>query len=211
MSEEQQFYADLRTCLDGFLKQAPVAATYLGDHRFDHELGSYTEESLEERRQWARRWLAVFTDADDRQWSQTAKIDRTMMIHVTRRMQRSLERLRMEYRNPNTPVEQALNGLFLIAQRTAVALEQRLANVCGRMRQLPRYLAEARAVLVPSEACPFWAESALRFARAGTRLLPLWPLAAAPFPGLRSDLEKAAHLLAAFARRVTPTLDFTPG
>ena len=57
---EKQFYADAQTFVDELLKDSPVSATFLGDHRYDDRLADYTPTALKDQRKRLGNWLKKF-------------------------------------------------------------------------------------------------------------------------------------------------------
>ena len=49
-STEKQFYADAQAMFDELLHDAPTAATFLGDHRYDDQLGDFSKAAIEDQR-----------------------------------------------------------------------------------------------------------------------------------------------------------------
>ena len=62
-STEKQFYADAQAMFDELLRDAPTAATFLGDHRYDDQLSDYSKAAVEDQRrrlgQWQERFQAL--------------------------------------------------------------------------------------------------------------------------------------------------------
>jgi hypothetical protein len=57
MPTEKQFYADARTFVDELLKDLPVSATFLGDHRYDARLADYAPAALKEHAAWIEQTI----------------------------------------------------------------------------------------------------------------------------------------------------------
>ena len=59
------------------LRDAPTAATFLGDHRYDDQLGDYSKAAVEDQRRRLCRWQERSQAYAVQGWSSDAKIDRT--------------------------------------------------------------------------------------------------------------------------------------
>jgi uncharacterized protein (DUF885 family) len=194
---EEQFYADAQTFLDELLKEQPVVATDLGDHRYDDRLGDYTQAALDRRRGWLGRWLEKFEGYDTQEWPLDAQIDRTLLAQITRSAIRSFDRIRGLYRYPGAVVDECLNGVYLLTLRDFAPLPVRVKSILGRLREVPRVLAEGRALVIPPEVPKTWAEIALESARQGLGLFAGFVPSLAGFaPDLQADVVAAAQAAA---------------
>jgi len=185
----QEFYDSARICIDEFLATTPITATFICDHRFDANLDDYTEEGLERRREWARRWQRKYESYDSAAWPVDAQVDLAVMIRVTQRILRNLDKVRLEYKSPLYPSELAGNSIGLILQRNYAPLEERIGDILSRLRGIPKLLSDARGVIVPSEVPAFWAQVAVRSARGwAARFSGPWLVLADSAPDLADDL-----------------------
>lgn len=212
MDPEAVFYDEVKACVDGFLTEMPVAATFLGDHRFDDRLGDVSEAGLARRRDWVARWRAAFEAVDPAALSAAARLDRRLMLRVVERVGRQLDRLRAERVDPYYSLEIGLFGILLILQREYAPLPERMPNVVARLLALPGYLRSVQEVLVPAEAAPCWIEPAVFTARTWATILRRdWTTFPDPLP---QAAEQAAAALDDYAdwveREVAPRAQADP-
>jgi len=193
-ASERQFYEDSRIFVDELLQESPVTATLLGDHRHDDRLGDYTQAALDRQRQWSGQWLKRFGDYDTAGWSLDARIDWRLMVQVIKSDIRSFDRIRPVYRNPVVTVQECLFGVHLLILRDFAPLPVRMKSVLDRSREVPRVLAEGRAIIDRSDVPKVWAEVAIEFAQQGVGLFTgLVPTLAESIPDLKSDVLAAAR------------------
>jgi uncharacterized protein (DUF885 family) len=198
MTTETQFYADAQTMFDELLRDNPLASTFLGDHRYDNQLGVYTQASLDDQRRRYRAWLDKFAAYDDRGWSLDAQIDRTLSVQVVKRFLRDFEKLRTFQRNPGGAVDECLGGVYGLVLRDFAPLPERMKSILGRLRATPRVLAEGKALSVPVEVPKVWAEVALESAQQGVGLVAGFvPMLAQATPDLQAEVNAAAQTAAA--------------
>lgn len=184
-TRETAFYAAVEAFLDKMLAEVPVAATQLGDHRFDRHLASYSPEVI--RRQdallrGAERELAAI---DASSLGPDAAIDHAVVSRLLRVFRREIDPLRGHERSPGQYLDECLGGVFLLVLRDFAPFPTRMRAALGRMREVPRVLAEARTNLVPVSVPPVWVDMALDSARQGRALFAvLIPLLALRTPWL---------------------------
>ena len=203
--KQAEFYSAVETFVDAFLRQAPVAATELGDHRFDGILSRHTPEALRSQEAQLRDGLRTLVELDVVGFTPDAAIDHVVMVHLVRAFLRDFDPLRSHERSPGTYIEECLGGVFLLLIRDFVPFPARMRLVLGRLREVPRVLAEAKQVLVPEQVPPVWAEMALDSAAQGrglfTVLVPFLALRTPwLFPQIVVAARRAARALDSYAR-----------
>jgi uncharacterized protein (DUF885 family) len=198
MTTEQQFYTDARACIEEIMRDNPTAATFLGDHRWDHKLGDYRPESIADQRRRFGEWLARFESYDTTHWSVDGQIDCTIMIQVSKSFIRNFDKVRALHRYPANGADEALGGVYSLIIRDFAPLPERLKSILGRLRETPRVIAETRALVNLTEVPKVWAETALESARQGVGLFAGFvPMLADAAPDLKDDLIAAAQTAAA--------------
>ncbi len=198
MTTESQFYIESQTFVDRLLEESPVTATFLGDHRYDDRLGDYTPTGLERQRALLGRALETFEGYDTRGWSLDAQIDRTLMTQIVKSFIRDHDRFRWAYRNPGAAADECLSGVYLLILRDFAPLPVRMKSILGRLRQVPRVLAEGRVLIAPPEVPRVWADIALESAQQGVGLFAGFvPLLAESTPELKEEVVAAAQTAAA--------------
>lgn len=193
-TSETSFYAQVQAFVSQFLEGAPVTATFVGDHRYDDRLSDYTPAAIARYRQSLESYLAAFKSCDTREWSPGAQIDCILMTHLVKKFVRDLDKLRTLYRHPGEVLGGCLTGIYLLTLRDSGPLPLRMKNILGRMRHIPRVLAEGRALIEPAGVPRVWAEIALDTARHGLELFAdLVPRLAQSTPDLEEDIAASAR------------------
>lgn len=198
MSDEtEQFYSDVDGFVDDLIEDSPVTGTFLGEHRYDDRLGEFTGESLELERKRLSRWLRRFEGYAADGWLRDAAIDRTLIAQIVKSWIRELDRVRSLYRDPGSVVRACLGGVHLLVVRDFAPLPERMKSVLGRLREIPRVLSEGRALIVPREVPPVWAEVAAQSARQGIGLVARFiPALAESTPEIKAAVAQAAETAA---------------
>jgi uncharacterized protein (DUF885 family) len=197
-SKEATFYSAVDTFVTQLLAEAPVAATQLGDHRFDHRLGEHSADTLRRQEGQFRQALRELDAMDTSTFGPDAAVDHTVVVRLVRSFLREIEPLRTHERSPGTYVDECLGGVFLLLVRDFAPFPVRMKAVLGRLREVPRVLAEAKKNLVPERVPPAWAEMAIESATQGRQLFTiLVPLLALRTPWLFLQVAVAARRAAA--------------
>lgn len=198
MTAEEEFYADARASIEEVMRDNPVTATFLGDHRWDHKLGDYRTEAIADQRRRLGEWLTTFSGYDTTDWSVDGQIDCTIMIQVAKSFIRNFDRLRGLQRYPANGGDEALNGVYSLIIRDFAPLPERLRSILSRLRETPRVINESRALVIPQEVPKVWAETALESTRQGVGLFAGFvPMLADAAPEIKDDLLAAARTAAA--------------
>ena len=223
MSLEEQFYRRTDEMLHRLLEMNPGAATQLGEHRWDDRLGKRSAEALawEHREMLAMAAELRAIDADC--LGLGAQIDLKLVNGLFGTFLRDYEQVESHLRNPVVYLDEAVGGIVTLIMVEFAPLADRLRSALGRVREVPRVLAEGQANLVPERVPAVWAEVAFEQAQgAGGLFVGLLPaLAAQAAPELQDDLTQvgqaataAVGAFAAFLRdQVLPVAagDFAAG
>jgi len=197
-SRETAFYSAVDTFVSQMLTEAPVAATQLGDHRFDHRLGEHSVDALRRQETQFRQALRELDAMDTSTFGPDTAVDHTVVVRLVRSFLREIEPLRTHERSPGTYVDECLGGVFLLLVRDFAPFPVRMKAVLGRLREVPRVLAEAKKDLVPESVPPAWAEIAIESATQGRQLFTiLVPFLALRTPWLFPQVAVAARRAAA--------------
>ena len=196
--KETTFYSAVDRFVTQLLAEAPVAATQFGDHRFDHRLGEHGADALRRQEGQFRQALRELDAMDAAAFGPDAAVDHTVVVRLLRSFLREIEPLRTHERSPGTYVDECLGGVFLLLVRDFAPFPVRMRAVLGRLREVPRVLAEAKDSLVPELVPPVWAGMALDSATQGRQLFTiLVPLLALRTPWLFPQVVVAARRAAA--------------
>jgi len=165
MTEETVFYSRAEQWLMRVLEQNPVAATHLGDHRWDDRLGDYRIEAMDQRHREMVDALHEFQAMETDDYSLAADIDHTLIVKVLSSLVREYEKIQGHRRNPGGYLSEALGGIVTLLLKEFAPLPDRLESALGRTREVPRVLEEARLNLVADQVPRVWAETMLEQAR----------------------------------------------
>jgi uncharacterized protein (DUF885 family) len=195
MTSEKTFYQQSEKWLQRLMELNPVAATQLGDHRWDDRLADRTAEGIDGEHQEMLAALAEFSAMDGSGFSLDARIDHQLMVQIFKQSVRSHEKLQGHRRNPGLYLDEGVAGVFLLILVEFAPLPQRLRSALGRMRELPRVLQEGQRNLVPAQVPRVWAEIAVEQAQQAPGLfLGLLPaMAAEAAPELQAELTEAGQ------------------
>ncbi len=195
---ESAFYSNVRVFLDELMHDSPSLATALGEHRHDDRLADFSREAIQDQRKKLGSWLAQFQAAQTGGWSMDARIDLTLTIQTIKSLIRQIDRLRIVFRDPGFAANECLGGVHLLIIRAFAPLPQRMKSVLGRLRGIPKALADGRALIKAPEVPPVWADIALETSRQGIGLFSsLVPSLAENVPELKLEILAAAQAAAA--------------
>ena len=195
---EKQFYADAQAMFDELLRDAPTAATFLGDHRYDDQLSDYSQAAVEDQRRRLGQWQECFQAFDTQGWSLDAKIDRTLSVQVLKQFIRGFDKIRGLQRDPSVGPNESLGGVYSLVVREFAPLPERMKSILGRLRATPRVLQDSRKWVIPPEVPKVWAEVAFESTQQGVGLFAAFvPMLAEAVPDLKADVLAAAQAAAA--------------
>jgi uncharacterized protein (DUF885 family) len=197
-TDETALYSAVDRFLNDFLAETPVGATQLGDHRFDHRLGDHTADALRRQEAQFRQALMELGDMDTSSFGPDAVIDHAIVVRLVRSFLREIDPLRMHETSPGSYIDECLGGVFLVLARDFAPFPVRMKASLGRLREVPRVLAEAKQNLIPERVPPVWVEMALDSATQGRQLFTLLvPFLALRTPWLFPQVAMAARRAAA--------------
>ena len=162
---EADFYKKFEVWLERLLEENPVAATQLGDHRFDHRLGEHHAQARARQEKLLREALAELEGVKTEGWSADAQVDYILVRHLVRSFLREFQRVRAFERSPGMYLMEAVGGVGILLLRDFAPFPKRLASVRARLSEVPRVLKEGKENLEPRKVPKVWAEIALEGAR----------------------------------------------
>jgi uncharacterized protein (DUF885 family) len=184
VTDPRQFYDRSAAWIDRLMELNPVAATQLGDHRFDGQLGEFSLEAQDAQNDEAKAALAELGAMETDAWPNDARVDHTLLKHIFESFVRGYEKQRGHVRNPGQYLDATTGGVMLLLMKEFAPLPERLKSALERTRQVPKVLAEAKKVLVPEEVPAVWAETTIEQGQMApmlfTMLLPSLAQQAAP-------------------------------
>ena len=131
--------------IDAALEADPVAATWLGDHRFDASLPDYSSPALDARARAIDDQLTAIDAIDDVELDLEDLVDLEILRSRLQREAFEIEELRAVEWNPM--VWNPGTAIHLLLSRDFAPWEERWASIDGRLREVPRFLEQARTSL----------------------------------------------------------------
>jgi uncharacterized protein (DUF885 family) len=141
----RQFHAIADAVLVDLLAADPVTATWLGDHAHDSELPDLTDRAVGARVQRMDDHLTALDAVDDVELDVADYVDLEILRSALTKSAFDDTELREQTWNP-----MAWNpgtSLHLLLSRDFASLAERLTSAAGRLNEIPRFLADARATL----------------------------------------------------------------
>jgi uncharacterized protein (DUF885 family) len=193
-TDQSEFYRRAERFVNRLMEEAPVAATQMGDHRFDDRLADYSKAALERQLKDIKDFVEECARFDTTNFDVDARIDHRVTIQVAKSVLRDLEKVRSHVRNPGVYSDECMGGVFLLLVKEFAPLEERLEKALGRLRAIPGVLARAKDNIKPQEVPPVWNEVALESSQQGLALFTmLIPALAQNAPKLTGDLNTASQ------------------
>ena len=198
MTQEQEFYTRAEAWLMRILEQNPVAATHMGDHRWDDRLSDNRPEAIAQRYEEMVTALAEFKAMDTADFGLESQIDHTLLVKIIASFVREHEKVQGYRRDPGGYMNEGLSGVMGLTLQEFAPLPERLRSALGRVREIPRVLEEARLNLAPADVPRVWAETALQQAKQAPGLfVGLLPaIAAQAAPELQADFVESGQAAA---------------
>ncbi|MFP5343361.1 MAG: DUF885 domain-containing protein [Candidatus Limnocylindria bacterium] len=137
--------------LDEFGATYPVAATSIGDHRFDGRWPDASKAGHAAALAFTDRWLATFRDLDASTLDATDAIDRDLIVGELEAERFGLAELQDERWDPLVWVYLLGEGLFPLVAREFAPLAARLTSVAERLEGMAALLADAASAIGPTD------------------------------------------------------------
>jgi uncharacterized protein (DUF885 family) len=152
-NEDEKLQAFFENHLEEHLRQQPMAATLLGDHRFDARLDDLSVEARTAWRALSKRALkALPREVDYRQLSRDGQIDFEILQHELTRQIWLADNTRPFEEDPRTYGTYLNDSVYLLLTQSTQPMETNIANAVARMEQMPRIIAEAKRSLTRPSA-----------------------------------------------------------
>ncbi|HEX9206884.1 MAG TPA: DUF885 domain-containing protein [Steroidobacteraceae bacterium] len=145
-----------------FGRYSPVAATQLGDHRFDGDLDDMSPAGRARTLAWTRGLLADLQAIDRTRLSRANQVDAAMLENQLRYAAWSEEKFRDWSWDPTLYTQLAGQSLYGLLAREFAPLPDRLRAVTSRLEKLPALLEQTRANLVAERVPQIHAETAVK-------------------------------------------------
>jgi uncharacterized protein (DUF885 family) len=140
---DDRFYDLVESRFRRLMRDNPVAATYYGIHDYDDQLGDGGRETLLAEIAADREHVAEIEAIDDAALSPTARFERDLELHNTRRSIFETDELRI-WEQRSLALDTVGDGLFLLFVRDHASLAERLGAITGRLEGVASYLDDAR-------------------------------------------------------------------
>ena len=140
-----QFRALAGAVVDELLSWEPVAATWLGDHRFDSMLPDFSTAHLTQCRTRIEDWLTDLDALDDLELDPDDLVDLDILRAQLLRIHFEITELRATTWNPM--LWNPGTALHLLLIRDFAPIEVRAESLRGRLAEIPRFMDDARAEL----------------------------------------------------------------
>ncbi len=144
-SATAQFRALAGVVVDELLSWEPVAATWLGDHRFDSMLPDFSTSHLTQCRVRIEDWLTDLDAIDDLELDPDDLVDLDILRAQLLRIHFEITELRATTWNPM--LWNPGTALHLLLIRDFAPIEVRAESLRGRLAEIPRFMDDARAEL----------------------------------------------------------------
>jgi len=158
---DQDLNAFFKKYLEAHFRQQPMAATELGDHRFDALLDDVSQPARE-------RWIALDRETlealprevDYARLSRPAQIDFEILQHDLQRSLWLFENVHSFEEDPRVYNGYISDSTFLLLAQSTLPKETNISNCLARMEQIPKIIAAAKSSLA-NPALPL-VETAIR-------------------------------------------------
>lgn len=156
------FAALSRRYLDEGLALAPVAATQIGDHRFDDRIDDLSEAGRKKMLDWNRAMLAELGRIDVQALSRENQVDAQILRNNLEGNVWDLETFQSWAWDPQVYSGLAGGAIYNLMAREFAPLPERLKSAAARMERIPTLLAQARENLDPARVPKTHAETVAR-------------------------------------------------
>ena len=134
--------------LEERLRQLPVHASRMGDHRYDDQIEDLSVKAREDRTGAERQILERLADEIDyEELSRPAQIDYEIFRHDLQEGIWLAANIHAFEEDPRTYNEYLTGSVYSILTQSSLPRENNISNAIARMRQLPEVIARARSTL----------------------------------------------------------------
>jgi len=136
--------------LDGWMRLNPVAATQLGDHRFDDRLDDLSAAGRQQLVDFSTQLLARLDTIDRAQLSRENQVDALILRNQLQSDIWNMQTFQSWAWDPQVYSGLAGGAIYNLMAREFAPMPQRLKSATVRMEQLPALFAQMRANLDPA-------------------------------------------------------------
>ncbi|WP_147652847.1 DUF885 domain-containing protein [Vulcaniibacterium gelatinicum] len=148
-----------RRWLDGWMRLNPVAATQIGDHRFDTEVDDLGAAGRQALVDFSKRLLAELDALDRSRLSRENQVDALILRNQLQSDIWNIETLQSWAWDPQVYSQLAGGAIYTLMAREFAPMPERLKAATARMEKLPALLAQARENLDPARVPKVHAET----------------------------------------------------
>ena len=159
---DQAFEKIAARYVEQFPALSPVAATALGDHRYDAQLDDVTAAARQRQLEFYRGFLSEVKEIDRAQLSRANQVDHSLLTHHLRARIWRLTELREWSWNPLVYTEMCGGAVYNLMARNFAPERERLERVADRLEQFPRLYRQIRKTLIPRDVPKIHAETAIK-------------------------------------------------
>lgn len=146
--DDPKLAAFFQAYMDAWFRAEPMAATRLGDHRFDDRLDDLSAAARAAREDLDRKTLAGLEKAiDPEALSRDGRIDFEIFRHHLARSVWQAEHFRPFEDDPRVYGDYLSESVYLLFAQSTEPKAARLKNALARMRQVPKVVEVARATI----------------------------------------------------------------
>ena len=162
-AEADAAFADIsRRWLDGWLQLNPVAATQIGDHRFDSEIDDLSAAGRQKSLDFSNRLLAELDAVDAGKLSRENQVDAAILRNQLRSDIWGIETLQGWAWDPQAYSGLAGGAIYNLMAREFAPMPQRLRSAAARMEKIPAIFVQMRENLDPARVPKIHAETVAR-------------------------------------------------
>lgn len=141
---------------------SPVNATLIGDHSADDKLDHVDAAARAHNRELLAKHLATLHTLNIDELSRANQIDAGILLKQLESDLWAMDELQEWAWNPLYYISISGNAIYGLVARDFAPIDKRLANVTSRLEQMPRFLEQARASLVPERVPKIHVETAVQ-------------------------------------------------
>ncbi|HVR82234.1 MAG TPA: DUF885 domain-containing protein [Luteimonas sp.] len=145
--------------LDGWMQLNPVAATQIGDHRFDSELDDTSAAGRQKLVDFSKKLLAELDAMDTARLSRENQVDALILRNQLRSDIWGMETLQNWAWDPQIYSSLAGGAIYNLMAREFAPMPQRLKSATVRMEKIPALFAQMRENLDPARVPKIHAET----------------------------------------------------
>ena len=145
---DQEFYKFFDDYLEEHLRQHPVYASQLGDHRYDDQIENLSVEARQNRTALQRQTLSRLTgEISHDDLSRSAQIDLEVFRHHLEEQIWLAEHIPAFEEDPRSYNHYLSGSVYSLLTQSSLPHEENISSVIARIRQLPEVVTEARRTL----------------------------------------------------------------